>query len=175
MKAIKITIISAIFLAAFSNVRASAHENTNFQKQLTSVVEKYVVLKNALVAGDEAKATTAAKETLEALDKVDMHLLEGEDHMAWMKWQKPIKANLNGIVQMQGLEMKRSHFRIVSDNLTKAVQNFGVEDGKKVYVDFCPMTNNGNGGFWLSETEEIRNPYYGKKMLTCGEVKDVIQ
>ena len=168
-------LMTAVFLAAFTHVRAAGPENTTFQAQLTSVVEKYVVLKDALVAGDEEKATKAARETLTALNKVDMHLLEGDEHMAWMKWQKPIRANLNGIVQMQGLEMKRSHFRIVSDNLTQAVQKFGVEEGKKIYVDFCPMTNNGEGGYWLSETKEIENPYYGKKMLTCGEVKEVIQ
>lgn len=34
---------------------------------------------------------------------------------------------------------------------------------------------NGKGAYWLSESEEIKNPYYGEVMLTCGETKEVIQ
>jgi hypothetical protein len=36
------------------------------------------------------------------------------------------------------------------------------------------MYNDKKGAIWLSETKEIKNPYYGKKMLTCGNVKEEI-
>ncbi len=36
------------------------------------------------------------------------------------------------------------------------------------------MAFNDAGAYWLSKTSDIKNPYYGKKMLTCGEVKDSI-
>jgi Cu(I)/Ag(I) efflux system membrane fusion protein len=32
------------------------------------------------------------------------------------------------------------------------------------------MAFDNKGAFWLSEIEEIRNPYFGKEMLSCGEV-----
>jgi Cu(I)/Ag(I) efflux system membrane fusion protein len=32
------------------------------------------------------------------------------------------------------------------------------------------MALNDKGAYWLSEFEEIRNPYFGDAMLTCGEV-----
>jgi hypothetical protein len=46
--------------------------------------------------------------------------------------------------------------------------------GKTVYYQFCPMMNDGNGAYWLSETRDIRNPYYGESMLTCGETVETL-
>jgi hypothetical protein len=36
------------------------------------------------------------------------------------------------------------------------------------------MYNKGKGGIWLSETREIKNPFYGNKMLTCGSVQKAL-
>jgi Cu(I)/Ag(I) efflux system membrane fusion protein len=33
------------------------------------------------------------------------------------------------------------------------------------------MAFNNKGAYWLSETKEITNPYFGASMLACGEVK----
>jgi hypothetical protein len=44
-----------------------------------------------------------------------------------------------------------------------------------LYKDFCPMYNEGKGATWISETREIKNPYLGKKMATCGSVKEEIK
>jgi Cu(I)/Ag(I) efflux system membrane fusion protein len=146
-----------------------------FRKQLSAVLDKYLELKDAFVETDEAKAEAKAKLVLEALDKVDMGLLKGDAHNMWMNIQKPLKENLSGIVQMKGIEMKRSHFSIVSDKLSEALKMFGVHTEKTVYLEFCPMANDNNGAYWVSLDKEIKNPYFGDKMLTCGEVKEVIQ
>jgi Cu(I)/Ag(I) efflux system membrane fusion protein len=37
------------------------------------------------------------------------------------------------------------------------------------------MADNNKGANWLSTEEEIRNPYFGEAMLTCGEVKSTIK
>ena len=146
-----------------------------FKLQLNAVLEKYLELKDAFVETDEAKVEAKARLVIEALDKVDMGLLKGDAHIEWMKIQKPLKENLNGIIQMKGIEMKRSHFSIVSDKLTEALKMFGVHTDKTVYLEFCPMANDNNGAYWVSLDKEIKNPYFGDKMLTCGEVKQVIQ
>jgi len=46
---------------------------------------------------------------------------------------------------------------------------------EKVYVEFCPMADNNSGAYWLSKEEKVINPYFGEAMLTCGEVKQVIE
>lgn len=47
--------------------------------------------------------------------------------------------------------------------------------GGTIYKQFCPMAFDGKGGYWLSVNEEIRNPYFGEKMLKCGTVKETIR
>jgi hypothetical protein len=37
------------------------------------------------------------------------------------------------------------------------------------------MANKGKGANWLSLDINIKNPYYGNQMLTCGKVVDTIQ
>jgi Cu(I)/Ag(I) efflux system membrane fusion protein len=37
------------------------------------------------------------------------------------------------------------------------------------------MAFNNEGAYWLSDSEQIRNPYFGDKMLTCGVVKEKLQ
>jgi Cu(I)/Ag(I) efflux system membrane fusion protein len=44
-----------------------------------------------------------------------------------------------------------------------------------VYQEYCPMAFNEKGAHWLSDDSDIKNPYFGKKMLECGEVTDVIK
>lgn len=146
-----------------------------FKKQLATVVDTYMELKDAFVASREPDIESAAKKVLAVLEKVDMSLLKGDAHNNWMKLLKPIRDNLNGIVQMKGIEMKRSHFRILSDKLTEAVKSFGISSGETVYLEFCPMANDNKGAFWLSLDKEIKNPYFGDKMLTCGEVKETFK
>ncbi|MBL4862038.1 MAG: DUF3347 domain-containing protein, partial [Crocinitomicaceae bacterium] len=46
---------------------------------------------------------------------------------------------------------------------------------KHLYQDFCAMYNDGKGAAWLSETKEIKNPYYGNEMLGCGTIQKEIK
>ena len=51
---------------------------------------------------------------------------------------------------------------------------FGL-DNEKAYYQYCPMANRDQGAYWFSETEEIRNPYFGEDMLGCGENRETIK
>ena len=53
------------------------------------------------------------------------------------------------------------------------VKNFGA--GRPLYHDHCPMARDNQGAMWLSEVKEIKNPYFGAAMFSCGQVQEVIQ
>ncbi|MCK4700378.1 MAG: DUF3347 domain-containing protein, partial [Bacteroidales bacterium] len=142
-----------------------------FKKQLGELVSKYLKLKDAFVATDETQVEVEARAVLSSLNKIDMTLLNGNAHLEWMNLLKPIEDNLNEIHKMNGIEMKRSHFSIMSNKLTEAVDIFGIASSQPVYLEFCPMAFDNKGAFWISGDKEIRNPYFGNKMLKCGEVK----
>ncbi len=42
-----------------------------------------------------------------------------------------------------------------------------------VFVQHCPMALD-EGAMWLSTSKNIRNPYYGDRMMECGEVQGEI-
>ncbi len=79
--------------------------------------------------------------------------------------------NLNGIIQMKGIEMKRNHFSVISDKLYIALESFGNTGDQPRYYQYCPMAFDDKGAYWISDTKAIRNPYFGDMMLKCGETK----
>ncbi len=156
------------------SVSYSKHVTSKFKDQLGAVIRDYLIMKDAFVATNENDVVQEANKVLASLNIVEMSLLSGDAHHYWMKLLKPLKDNLQGIINMKGIEMKRSHFSIVSDKLIEAVEAFGISDEGSIYVQFCPMAFNDKGGYWISDNKEIRNPYFGDVMLSCGEVKKEI-
>jgi Cu(I)/Ag(I) efflux system membrane fusion protein len=144
-----------------------------FQQQLYNVFESYINLKDALVNDDVKKASQNGNNILNDLAQVDMKLVKGEAHNHWMSLEKEIKSSAKSIANTSDIKEHRNHFKHLSSHLIKAVQMFGVNE--KVYVEFCPMADNNNGAYWLSKEEKVINPYFGEAMLTCGEVKQVIE
>ena len=139
-----------------------------FQQQFAVVVDRYYTLKNALVASDAAAARKAADNLIQAINKVDMSLLDGSTHAKWMQLLPGLKRHAEAIQQGSKIEQQRTAFSPLSDHLIDAVETFGTNKNV-VYKQKCPMANNDKGAFWLSEQKEIRNPYFGEAMLTCGE------
>ena len=131
-------------------------------------------MKDALVKDDVNSVIQEAKKQIENLSKVDMKLLtDKEAHNHWMALEKEIKASANSISNVTDIKVQRNHFKHLSSHLIKVMQLFGINE--KVYVEFCPMADNNNGAYWLSKEEKVINPYFGEAMLTCGEVKQIIE
>lgn len=142
-----------------------------FQEQLGSVFSAYIELKEAFVDTDNKKVQSEAAEAEKALAQVDMKLVSGVAHNDWMNYLTPMQNALNEIQSADDIEAQRKSFSTLSDNLYKSAKAFGL-GGKKAFYEFCPMAFNNEGAYWLSDQEKIRNPYFGDKMLTCGEVKE---
>jgi len=142
-----------------------------FKEQVSQSILTYLKMKDAFVKAEEKQVTEEARKILSDLNKVNMALLKGEAHNVWMKLLDPLKNDLNGIIEMDGIEMKRSHFSDFSNTLTEVIDAFSLKIESPLYLEYCPMAFNDQGAFWISAEKEIRNPYFGDKMLKCGEVK----
>jgi Cu(I)/Ag(I) efflux system membrane fusion protein len=145
-----------------------------FRKQLTAFVQSYLPIKDALVKTDANATKKTVSPAKASLSKVDMKLLEGKAHDIWMNLLMPMQVSLDKIGQSSEVEEQRKHFEILSDNLIDAVEYFGVVENT-IYRQYCPMAFRDRGAYWLSAEKEIRNPYFGDMMLTCGEVKETYQ
>jgi hypothetical protein len=148
--------------------------DATFQQQLAGVFASYVSLKDAFVSSDAGKVKQDAAATNDALGKVDMKLLSGAAHNDWMNYLSPLQNSIKEIQAGSDIEAQRKAFSTLSDNLYKSIKAFGL-GGREAFYEYCPMAFNNEGGYWLSDKQEIRNPYFGDKMLTCGEVKEKLQ
>lgn len=145
-----------------------------FIMQLNIVFDKYLNLKNSLVHDDPKKALLDSKDVQEALSKADIKLLSGNDQIKWREISGNITESLSEFGASTGLDRQRKAFQTISNNLYYAVKHFGLA-GKTVYYQFCPMYDNNKGGYWLSETQEIFNPYFGREMISCGETRESLR
>lgn len=140
-----------------------------FKSQLTDLTKRYFDLKNALVETNFAATKNIAGKLSQSLKAVDMNLLDDKVHHQWMEKENQLRKSIEAITKAKDVEEQRKHFEPLSDALIESADLFGLTIDM-VYVQFCPMAFDDKGAYWLSEAEEILNPYFGDYMLRCGEV-----
>lgn len=156
------------------NINKRLEVSEQFKQQLKVVFNAYVSLKDALVKEDSKSTSKRAISLLNNLGKVDMKLLsDTKAHELWMLLERDIKSSVTSISEISDLKTQRNHFKHLSSHLAKAIEIFGINE--KVYHQYCPMADNNNGAYWLSKEAKVINPYFGRTMLTCGEVKQIIE
>ena len=100
-----------------------------------------------------------------------MTKLTDAQHKEYMEIVENAKEQAEHIVKSP-IDHQREHFEVLSNDVNDLITLLGTD--KTLYQTFCPMYNNKKGAIWLSETDEIKNPFYGSKMLTCGKVQKQI-
>lgn len=144
-----------------------------FASQLTGFLIEYFELKNSLVKSDFQQAKANIPKLESALRKIESHRLDEKARLVWDELNPKLKKQLESFARASDIEQQREQFGLLSDQLIETVEKFNVKT-ESVYVAFCPMALNDQGAYWLSEFEDIKNPYFGDKMLRCGEVKKTI-
>ena len=154
--------------------KKSDNISSEFKSQLTEVYDAYLKMKDAFVASDAKDVSRTAKEMTETMRAVDMSLLMGDSHTLWMEQLNKLGQSASSIAGSSDIVGQRTAFSDLSNHLYIAIKTFGLLD-KTVYYQFCPMAFDNKGAFWLSETDAIRNPYFGDSMLKCGETKETLK
>lgn len=142
-----------------------------FRKALSPLLSKYLEIQGALATDGLIKAKAALKHIVHALESVDMKLLEGEAHMTWMKVSGIIESASNEAVGADSIEGTRRAFASLSDAIIGLIKAFGHAESGDLYEIYCSMAFDGKGASWIQVGDKIANPYYGTKMLKCGENK----
>ncbi|MEO6230926.1 MAG: DUF3347 domain-containing protein [Ferruginibacter sp.] len=170
----KLFLIVAFVATAFVQQSAAQSGTTQQQdaipsSQFSTILNAYYGIKNALVNSDATVAATKANELVKAVDAIDMKTFTDAGHNAFMATQGNLKSTAQAIAASNKIEVQRASFSTLSNNmytLAKAVK-LTIEP---VYQQYCPMKKM----YWLSSETAIKNPYYGKMMLTCGKVTETI-
>lgn len=128
-------------------------------QETTDIVNAYLEIKDGLVSTDGALAKAAAKKLVASMGESEDALLS------------KIKFDAEHIGETEDTGHQRDHFNTLSDNvlqLAKAAES----KGGNLFVQFCPMAFDNTGAFWISNSSEIMNPYFGDQMLHCGKVQE---
>jgi hypothetical protein len=146
----------------------------NSSVSVKGIVSAYIQLKNAFTQDNSAAAATVGKELEIVFKNFDKTTLTAAQKKIYEDVEVDAREHAEHIGANSGnIEHQREHFELLSKDIYDLVKAFG--GGQILYKDFCPMYNNGKGAFWLSETKEIKNPYLGKTMPTCGTIKEEIK
>jgi hypothetical protein len=157
------------FFATISAQNSFAQDNTK-ATPLSHLLNSYFGIKNALVSSDAKAAATNAGELLKAINGIDMKALSEIDMNAFMPLQDKLAFDAKHISENNGIAEQREHFSSLSNNIYKLAKAVKLS-AEPVYQEYCPMKKM----YWLSSEAVIKNPYYGKAMLTCGKVTETIK
>lgn len=138
------------------------------------ILSGYLDIKNALAKDNSEGAAKGGQEVLDAIGKIDPSSFTEKQKKHYQDVADDIKENAEHISKSGGkIAHQREHFDMLSQDVYILTKAFST--GETLYQDFCPMYNDSKGAAWISETKEIRNPYLGKEMSDCGEVKEEIK
>ena len=137
---------------------------------IKTLVTEYLSVKNALINSNESEAASASGKMYEAMKTFDKSLLSGDQKKIYDDIESDLKEHAEHISKSK-IDHQREHFATMSKDMYDLVKAFGA--GMTLYHDHCPMYN--DGSIWLSETKDIKNPFYGDKMMTCGSVEEMMK
>lgn len=138
-----------VFSALLLGYAASA-QNTE------KLVDQYLVVKDALVTGNGKSAS-------QALSQFQQDLKEEGDFSQKAALLKAV----DNMAKTDNIDKQRAAFNDVSSTVWKIVKA-SEKGASPLYYQYCPMKK----AYWVSKDKDIKNPYFGSSMLTCGKVSE---
>ena len=127
---------------------------TTFAQNTPNLLNSYLAIKNALVLSDQKTAKAAITEFQKKISAEKT-----------FSQKKDLQKAIDKMANVNSLEKERAAFNEVSTLFWKVVKSADMAS-TPVYYQYCPMKK----AYWLSTEKDIKNPYYGASMLTCGKV-----
>jgi hypothetical protein len=138
------------------------------------ILADYLQMKNAFANDNDKEAAADGNKMVKSFENFDEASLTADKKKIFNDIRDDAKENAEHIGMNAGnIKHQREHFDMLSKDMYDLVKAFGA--GRTLYQDYCPMYNDNKGATWLSETKEIKNPYLGKDMDTCGSVKEELK
>lgn len=158
LKNTAMALVGLLVLAACGSGGGSS-ENTAAYDGAPEIVQGYLKVKDALVASDPAAAQQAASELADRTQATN----------------QPVAArHALALSGAEDLAAQRKIFQQLSAEVYRVAKDYQPGEAPTLYKQYCPMAFDDQGGYWLSAEKDIRNPYFGDKMLRCGEVQEEI-
>ncbi|MDT0643645.1 DUF3347 domain-containing protein [Zunongwangia sp. F363] len=128
------------------------------EKATGRIYEAYIGIKEALVASNAMDAQKSAQKLVNEIKK-DTDRAE-------------LVNAANKILATEDINVQREAFSDLASAMQPVLQ--GAITSGEIYRQYCPMAFEGKGAYWYSNSKQIRNPYFGEKMLNCGRTEETL-
>jgi Cu(I)/Ag(I) efflux system membrane fusion protein len=150
----------------FTSGPSSSGQSANI---LATALPYYLSTSQALAEDSFSVAVSSLKQFKVEIEKIIsvQSLANKEEGLA--KEMNLLKKMLDKIATE--IDSLRTQFSGITSVLQVVFDKYEYKEDLKLYLNFCPMAFGNKGGYWLQDSKEIKNPYFGAKMLRCGELK----
>jgi len=145
-------LIAALFALPF----ATFADEAALMEPVKSVYDHYIAIQ-----------TDLAKDSVKGLDEHANAIAKAVKSDEAKMLSPDIAKQAETLAKAKDLKAARAAFKPLSTSLVKYLADN--KAGKGTYHEaYCPMVK----ASWLQKGTEIKNPYMGKEMLTCGTLKN---
>ena len=136
---------------------------------VTSILDNYLALKDALVDDNGKKAASSGKMLFDALGIFDLSGQPAPKQKELKDILDDAKENAEHISENgDKIDHQREHFEILGGDIKDLIVITGSD--RTLYQLFCSLYDNNKGGKWLSASDKVKNPFFGGENKKCGRV-----
>lgn len=163
---------TAMMTRQSANQQRLASVSAGVMEQWGAVVADYLTMKNKLIAGNAPAAGEAAAAMRTSLSRVNVYGEQASVATFWQTQQIRLSALVTDIAATTQIDHQRKAFIDLSKAMILVAKTLGAPQA--LFVQYCPMANDDKGAYWLSESNQVLNPYFGDMMLRCGTVEETL-
>lgn len=144
-----------------------------FREALSPLYDSYLNAQTALAEDNFKQSKTYLTKLGKLVDNFNVNnfKLADDAHHQFLQISKQITDQTKHAKHWQSNEDVRKTFEDISIAVLNMEKQFGHSGEDTFYESYCPMAFNNKGAYWLAKDKQINNPFFGAKMLSCGEVK----
>jgi len=158
-----IFIIGFMFLIILSTGNPVFAGSEKFDELMQPILAEYLKIADSLASDKTDGVADAAKKIESLAGNISSSLVTGEHASHY----KNIPKNISEGAKKMALAKDIASLRATLVELSKPMVMWtSMSKPSGINVIYCSM----NPGSWLQKGAKIRNPYYGSKMLSCGEI-----
>ncbi len=161
MKFGMIATVALVLVAAF--VAAAHASQESFDQQMNLVLVEYLKIGDTLASDNMDGVAAAAGAIVTLSAKLDASNVESGHAKHYQGIAQKVPEAAKKLQSAADIAAARKAFAELSKPMVMWVEHQSAKPATVVYCSMYP-------GSWLQKGQSIRNPYYGSKMLTCGEV-----
>ncbi|MFT7680232.1 MAG: Cu(I)/Ag(I) efflux system membrane fusion protein [Planctomycetota bacterium] len=124
----------------------------------------------SLAADQDERSLELAKALPKAFAKAQIEGLAARARRTFLEQRPALLRDMRAMAAAKDVKELRDNLGAFFDVTLRLATSFGVPSELGVREAHCPMAQGGTGGFWIQREGSVANPYFGARMLECGDL-----